>query len=123
MSCEVCIGGNIDELYEDYSRELIFAESSQTCEECRAGIAAGTDYELASGEYNGKRYNHITCLTCVEIRDVFSCGEAVGHGGLWEDMRDYGFPELTTASECFQGLSPQSKLVVLAKWQQWKGLR
>ncbi len=121
-NCDVCIGGNVEEFYEDYDRQARTAESSITCEECREQIPAGSQYELASGIYFDKRHEHITCLSCVEIRDVFSCGESVTHGSLWEDMRDYAFPDLTTASECFTELSAVNKARVLKAWREWKGL-
>lgn len=120
--CGVCIGG-IDEFYSDYERDEINAEGDLSCEECREKIPNGHKYERASGNYDRQQYTHTTCLSCVEIRDVFSCGEGASHGDLWERMRDYVFPDLTTASKCLHKLSVPNRTRVILKWQQWRGLR
>jgi hypothetical protein len=35
-------------------------------------------------------------------------------------MTQVAFPELTTATDCFQDLSAKAKEFVLAKWREWK---
>jgi uncharacterized protein with PIN domain len=121
--CDVCIGGNVDEFIDEYERQVLVAQTEAKCEECRAAIQPGSSHELVTGVFMGEDYRFITCLVCAEIRDVFSCGEAVSHGNLWEDMREIAFERLTTASECFTQLSAAAKAKVLTKWQEWKGLR
>jgi predicted RNA-binding protein with PUA-like domain len=121
-NCDICIGG-VDEYYEDYERADSTSGVDIQCEECREVIPAGTQYEAASGYYGSDRHEHKTCSSCVEIRDVFSCGEAVSHGDLWEQMREHAFPDLTTGSECFRELTTSNRVRVILKWQQWKGLQ
>jgi hypothetical protein len=61
-----------------------------------------------------------TCIQCSEIRDKFYCDGGWMFEQLWDDMRENAFPKLTTASECFVGLSPAAKQFLLDKWCAWK---
>ena len=45
------------------------------------------------------------------------------HKGMFFIMREYVFPELTTANKCLQKLSAGNRTRVIARWQQWKGLK
>jgi hypothetical protein len=118
--CDVCIGGDIDEVYDDFDTEVVTSSLGGTCCECRSPIQPGEAYECATGEWEGEEMEHDTCLMCMEIRDVFTCGQNYVFESLWEDMEEYAFPELTTASKCFVKLSAKAKAVVLDEWRKWK---
>lgn len=126
MGCNVCIGSSIldcDGSPEFYSVTNPKARKEYKCCECRRVIPKGTVYERSSGKFDGALYSDKTCLDCVDVRTVFSCGEVPpAPGCLWQEMRDYAFYDLTTASECFQKLNPSAKALCLAKWRTWKGL-
>lgn len=122
MSCEVCIGTYDYEPMDGYSSKVFKARKPAKCCECNVVIAVGQQYESAGGWMDRNRYTYRTCLLCVEIRDVFCCGEGFVHTQLWEDMAELAFPELTTATECFRELSTAAKAYVLERWQEWKGL-
>lgn len=119
--CDVCIGGCDDPM------EMI-SESTPTCRlpfkccECRREIAKGEKYEKMVGRYDGQFLTYRTCLLCVEIRTIFCCGEGWMFESLWDDMREYAFERLTTASPCFTKLSAKAKAFVLERWQEWKGV-
>lgn len=124
MSCEVCIGGgDYDGSPEFYSISKPMARKPHKCCECWRLIAPGERYEYAAYKYEGSVGVNKTCGQCAEIRAVFSCGQGGPHyGQLWEEMRDYAFPGLTTASGCFTELSSATKAFALDKWREWKGL-
>ena len=124
MSCEVCIGQNChDGVVETLSESFPKARMPHKCYECRRVIVPGEAYHRFTGVWEGESQRYDTCWQCQEIRAVFSCGEGWIWGQLWEDMEEMAFPKLTTATECFQELSPAAKQFVLDKWQKWKGLR
>jgi hypothetical protein len=121
--CSVCIGGGYGSEYDEYYSSDEVAASDLTCCECNEKIPAGSKYEDATGEMDGVEYNHTTCLSCVEIAEVFSCNKVRMHCQLWDSMHDYAFPELTTGTDCFRKLSVANRTRVIEKWQAWKGLR
>lgn len=92
------------------------------CVECGGTILPGERYQKVCGKYEGSFYAEKSCACCAEIRTAFTCegGELVGN--MWDEMQDYVLPELTTANQCFQKLSPAAKEFLLAKWRKWKGL-
>lgn len=114
--CDVCIGGLVDDHIEGYECGHSPCEADEKCLECNEAIAVGQVAELSTGE----DWRAVTCLLCAEIREVFSCGEDQMHGTLWDDMAEHAFPELTTASKCFTGLSAAAKQRVIDKWNEWK---
>ncbi len=121
--CDVCIGVDLIEESVDFSTtETRTARKPHRCYECKRGIQPGEKYEHVIGKYDGKFSIYDTCALCVEIRDAFTCGNAWYYGQLWEEMRDYAFCHLTTASPCFRELSPEAKAFVLEQWREWKGL-
>jgi hypothetical protein len=121
--CDVCIGGEFDgDSNEFYSSAIRKARKPFICCECRRTVERGTEYERAAMKYEGEFFTYKTCSLCVEIRTVFTCGRSWLVECLWEDMRDYAFERLTTASECFTKLTPQAKRFVLDQWRKWKGL-
>lgn len=126
MGYNVCIGGDFFDCDGSFEFSRITnpkARKPHFCGECRRRIEKGQQYERFIGKFDGGITSQATCLECAEIRSAFSCGEVPpGFGDLWQQMRDYAFPDLTTASECFQKLSPSAKAFVLEKWRAWKGL-
>ena len=122
--CDVCIGGFEGEYAEFFHQSEPRARKPHECSECGGVIPKGAKYQRCVGKNDGDFWDYDTCLLCAEIRKVFSCGEVETLGGmLWDSMRDYAFPNLTTASPCFRELSAEAKSFVLKKWQVWKGLR
>lgn len=123
MGCDVCIGSDCDDgVVQMLSENHPKARKPHECYECHKVIEPGQRYQRFVGEWEGAFQRYDTCLLCEEIRTVFSCGEGWTWGQLWEDMYEIAFPLLTTATECFQELSPPAKACVIARWQHWKGL-
>lgn len=122
MSCEVCIGNPDGDRAAMARRDRPIARVPHVCSECNGVIPKGRKYERVRGKWDRKWEVFDTCETCEEIRNVFSCGEGYVHTMLWEDMAEMAFPRLTTATDCFQELSPAAKAVVLSRWRQWRGL-
>jgi len=121
MACNVCIGSEPDCYAEFYSVDLVKARKPHKCYECRMEIPVGAEYMKHAGKWDGDFCSFTICLLCSEIASKFACDDgAAAFGTLWEEMRDYAFPELTTASECFAKLSPQAKQFVLDRWVKWK---
>jgi hypothetical protein len=119
--CDVCIGtDSIDEAFDFSSTETRKARKPHKCCECYQSITVGQQYEHVVGAFQGDFSVYDTCSLCVEIRTVFTCGNSWYYGQLWEEMRDYAFEKLTTASECFRELTPEAKAFVLQRWQVWK---
>ncbi len=125
MPCNVCIGGDFADCDGGFDFSRITnpkAKKPHRCGECRRSIEKGQVYERFVGKFDGAIFSQSTCLECAEISRAFSCEVPPPYGGLWSEMCDYAFPELTTASECFQKLSPSAKAFCLQRWREWKGL-
>ncbi len=125
MSCEVCLGSDWDNdgSVEFYRFDHPKARKDHVCSECRGLIPKGSEYEKYISKFDGDFTETKTCLLCVEIRQVFSCGEqGPPLGELWNSMRESAFPYLTTGTDCFRELSAAAKGFVLDKWREWKGL-
>jgi len=119
--CDVCIGGGFDgETTEFYHSETRTARRVHKCCECHQDITRGQQYEAVVLKYEGEIMRYKTCLLCVEIRTVFTCGESWIFETLWHDMRALAFERLTTASPCFTKLSASAKDKVLKEWRAWK---
>ena len=124
MGCDVCIGtDSLEECFDFSIVETRKARKPHKCCECGMEITPPATYEHVVGKYQEEFSIYETCSLCVEIRDVFTCGNSWYYGQLWEEMEEYAFEHLTTASECFRELSPEAKAYVLEEWQEWKGLR
>lgn len=122
MGCDVCIGISDYDCASVYNSAMVKARKAHKCCECRRVIQPGEQYERVAAIWDGSWSHYRTCALCREIRDVFRCGDGFLFETLWDEMRDYAFPELTTASECFTQLSAAAKERVLAEWRKWKGL-
>ncbi len=121
--CGVCLGGWDGDSAEVYNEYILKARKPAKCGECRKTIEPGEQYEKVKMLYEGDWLTYRTCAECREIRNVFSCGKGWLFESLWEDMRENVLPILTTANQCFQKLSPASKLKVLDEWKKQKGLK
>lgn len=117
--CSVCIGSDPDGYCEFFESRTVKARKEQRCCECRRVIQKGEPYEYAAGKYEGDFFTAKTCLFCEAVRGAFACG-SVAYGELWEEMREYAFPALTTG--CLQKLDPQYRGELIQRWQRWKGL-
>ena len=122
MSCNVCIASVEDVDNEFASETTRRARKPHRCCECDQTIQPGAAYRYFVGKSNGRMFTTKTCALCAEIRDVFTCGQDYMFTTLWESMREEAFPDLTTASECFRDLSPETKAGVLDRWVPWKRL-
>ena len=120
--CDVCIGLSGIEVYEPCNVDRRIARRNWRCCECDRFISPGASYEHVRGCMDGRWYTHRTCPLCVEIRDVFRCGEGFYYEMLWDTMQEDAFEHLTTASPCFRELSPEARAFVLERWRKWKGL-
>lgn len=123
MPCDVCIPVDIDEYVEEFQSSKVRSVVPQRCLECRQEIPAGAEHVYESYTCAGRGFEHRLCLLCDEIRDAFYCDQGCSIGQLWEDMADYAFDQLTTASDCFRKLTAASKAKVLDRWREWKGLQ
>lgn len=122
--CDVCLSmGDGDCSATFYNTKLVKARKPHRCEECDLPILVGQLYHYTSGMWDGDFSTFHECCLCYQIREVFSCGEGWMHGGLWESMQEYVFPNLKTSSPCFAKLTPIAKQFVLDQWNKWKGLR
>lgn len=104
------------------------ARKAHQCYECGAAIPAGVSYQFVSTLYDGHWDSYRTCLACVEIHRAMSAcdrdGGAAGFrclGILWEDIREYVFPDLTTGclARC---ATVAAKQKLSERWLAWKHL-
>ena len=55
------------------------ARKTHLCGECGCAISPGETYERAKLLFDGRWSTHLTCKTCVRVRDsLFSCGGYYG---------------------------------------------
>ena len=97
------------------------AAKDHRCYECLETIKRGDRYEHASGLWDGRWSTFKTCLSCVEIRDHFSCDGWL-FGQLWEDLESNFFPGMRAGGPCMDGLSPSAKARLFEKRLVWLGL-
>ena len=121
--CEVCIGNEPDGMCDFYNKETRKARKEHICCECHRIITKGENYLVGAGKYDGSFFFDKTCSICDEIKMAFIDPQmnAMEPGALWEEMRDYAFPELTTT--CFDRLTtPEAKGYLRDRWIEWKGI-
>ncbi len=122
--CDVCIGvDSLEDTFEWSETQTRTARKPHKCCECGNVIAKGQKYEHVVWKFEGEFGKYDTCALCVEIRTVFTCGQSWYFEQLWEEMAEYAFERLTTASKCFRELSPEAKEFTLERWRKWKGLQ
>lgn len=120
--CGVCIGTDECESNDFFSSNMFKARKLHKCCECRLPISVGQYYERSVMKAEGEMFTFKTCANCKEIRDAMTCGNGYYFEQLWEEMRDYVFPDMTTG--CLGRLqSAAAKQFLIERWQKWKGLR
>lgn len=95
------------------------AAKDHRCYECREAIPKGSKYEYASGCWDGIVDTFKTCLSCVEIRNHFSCGRGFIYGQLWDDLEQNFFPDMKAGGPCMKGLSPAAKSRLFELRMKW----
>jgi hypothetical protein len=107
------------------------ARKPHTCCECRESIPIGAAYEHYSGIWDGSPSAYKTCLSCVEIRNHFTCKpgdesyDAYDNpggfvfGNLWSDLRENFFDTMTAGGECMRGLSPAAMARMFERRLAW----
>jgi hypothetical protein len=102
-----------------YTTATPVARKEHRCTECREAIQIGTKYERTEGLWSGAWSTFKTCLSCVEIRDHFSCDGWV-YGSLWEDLEQNFFPDMRAGGPCMDGLSPAAKARLFDRCTAWR---
>ena len=95
------------------------ARKQYRCYECGAAIEPGTRYEYTFGVWDGSTSTFATCLSCMEIRDHFSCGNGFVFGELWSDLENNFFPDMRAGGPCLDGLSPAGKARMFEERVKW----
>jgi hypothetical protein len=119
--CNVCLGTDDFESCDFYEAKIHVARKAYRCEECQEEIKPGQRYERVSAKYDGEFDCLKTCLICCELRTAFTCepGYAICHGMLWEEIKEYLFPQMTTG--CLQKVrTAEAKEFLIKRWNEWK---
>ncbi len=103
------LGGGDDEPAQFHNQRQLRAAKDHKCSECGDGIAKGARYERVDGMWDGDWSVYKTCLSCVEIRDHFACGNGWLFGELWNQLEENFFPDMKAGGPCMTGLSPEAK--------------
>ncbi len=120
MSEMVCcpLSSNDGESPTCHSSRAIKAVKEHRCCECGETITKGTRYECVRGMWDHRWSTYKTCLSCVEIRDHFSCDGWV-YGQLWSDLEENFFPDMKAGGPCMEGLSPANKARLFERRLAW----
>jgi hypothetical protein len=94
------------------------ARVEHTCCECHETIMPGMVYEKTTGIWDRRAETYKTCLSCVEIRDHFTC-EGWFYGHVWSDLEENFFPDMTAGGPCMEGLSPEAKQRLIDRRMDW----
>jgi hypothetical protein len=117
--CGVCLGGEPDCMAEFFEVDVVKARKVHKCCECGLEIAIGSKYVRESGKWEGEFASFKTCCLCAEIRQAFTCYGAICYGELWNDVREYLFPKMTTG--CLEKLTTAAaKQFLIDRWNKWK---
>lgn len=97
---------------EFYYSKLMRARKAHRCDECRAEIRCGQDYERVSGKWDGHVDTFKTCTACLSLRTVFFC-DGFLHSGLMDALRHHvDAIDGQISSECILKLTPRARDVV-----------
>lgn len=102
-----------------WSEKIRRARKQHRCGECGEAIVVGVQYEYASGIWDGSASSHKTCMSCVEIRNHFSCGEGWVYGEVWSQLEENFFPDMKAGGPCMEGLSPAAKQRLFDERMKW----
>lgn len=116
--CNLCVLNYEGDEADMYVTKMPTARRGHICCECGQKIQRGEQYENVTMALDGDVSRYKTCLICVEIRTKFSCDGSWMFGTIWEELREYGFPEMTTG--CLDGLSAAAKRRLIEEWNKWK---
>lgn len=118
--CNVCLDQDDGDSAEFWHAEIIKAGKPHKCYECGEDIPRGAEHQRVAMKYDGSFSVYRTCLDCVEIHRALTCqGGFRCLGILWEDIREYVFPEMTRKCiEKCETASARQKLVT--HWNEWK---
>lgn len=121
--CNVCLifEGEPAEVFTQVNRR---ARKQYDCCECGRPIVKGELHQFCNMLCEREWQSYRTCLICAEIRKAFSCdGECIG-GVFWEEMNDYGFPEIGKSGDCLKKLTtPEAKRYFAERYRQWNEAR
>lgn len=95
------------------------ARKPHWCSECADEIPRGARYEYASGVWDGRPDSFKTCLSCVEIRNHFACGNGWIYGDVWSQIMENFFPDMRAGGKCMDGLSPEAKARMFEMRIEW----
>lgn len=102
-----------------FSDKIVKAKKEHRCSECKEAIPIKTQYEYASGCWDGDFQVYKTCMSCVEIRAHFACGNGWTYGYLWNDLEENFFPDMKAGGPCMEGLSPEAKARLFELRLKW----
>lgn len=97
---------------------VLVARKEHVCGECDEPIPVGAKYERTDGLWDGSWSTYKTCLSCVEIRNHFSC-EGWLFGAVWDDLEQNFFPTMKAGGPCMEGLSPEAKARLFERRTKW----
>jgi len=109
MLCCPLSGGDDADHPKFFTQERVVARKDHRCSECGETIPKGDKYERVTGLWGDSIDTFKTCLSCVEIRDHFACGNGFIFGQVWEDIENNFFPDMKAGGPCFEGLSPEAR--------------
>lgn len=120
MTAECCpLSGSDGDAPRVYHVSIVTARKEHICKECREAIPRGARYERITGLWGDRWSTMRTCLSCVEIRDHFACGNGWLFGRLWPDLEENFFPEMTAGGPCMTGLSPEARGRLFDRRLRW----
>lgn len=121
MSEMMCcpLSGNDGDPAELCETDIVRARKEYACTECGETIRPGDKHERVKGMWDKEWSTFRTCLSCVEIREHFSCGSGWLFGCLWDDLRENFFPDMKAGGQCMTGLSPAAKARLIEMRMAW----
>lgn len=121
MSDMVCcpLESGDGESAEFHSTAIVLAAKDYRCCECSEAIAKHARHEVVRGMWDGSWSRYRTCLSCVEIRNHFSCDGWI-YGQIWSDIEENFFPDMRAGGPCMEGLSPEAKARLFERRLKWQ---
>lgn len=124
MSGCACIYVDVDEPTDTISCKKYFARKEHTCSECGV-IFKRQQYERYAGKWEGKFFEHKTCLDCLSLREEFFCSGWIW-GKLLQKVEEYVCDVSgDIPSKCINRLTPGARNRVLtmieACWSEEEG--
>lgn len=117
MCCPLSDGDGDEPTIHDVTTPC--AGKDHRCFECGETIERGSKHELVKAMWDGHWSKFRTCLSCVEIRNHFSCGNGWIYGEVWSQLAENFFPEMKSGGPCMKGLSPEAKARLVDARMEW----